>query len=1054
VNNHPLRPFEESHLKLFHTLLLLLLTLSVSMLLDAQSTNATLSGVVVDSAGKVIPDAKIEMLNEATDVHYAGQTNGTGIYTVSILPPGQYRVQVSKDGFKTIIKPGIILNVQSALALNFTLPIGATSETVTVDSGTSSINTMDASVSTVIDRNFVENIPLNGRSFQDLISLTPGVVTQSPQTSNSQGIGISGDFSVNGQRTESNYYTVDGVSANSSAGNGNGGPNAATSGSVAASTALGTTQSLVSVDALEEFRVESSTYSAEYGHSPGGQFSFVTRSGTNAFHGTAYNYLRNSFFDANNWFNDYYGTPEPALRQNDFGGTLGGPLFIPRVFDGKDRTFFFASYEGLRLALPQAASVQYVPDTYLREQAPASLKSILNAFPLENGIDYGTTSAPSLAQFIQSYSSPSQVDSTSIRIDETVSPRLTLFFRYGVTPSSTSTRSLSSTTASNIGNHTYTGGVTNLIKEHFTNQLRLGYTDSESSSVTGLDSFGGAVPVSLTDEFGIGGSTQAEPIFYMYYPGVGSSSLATGISKNIGHQWNITDTVDSSFGHHHLRFGLDFRRIVAPLIPNSPLAEAFYESAQSVLTNSADIMVVSSSVSAEPVFNQTALFLQDEWHLSKAVNLSMGLRWELDPAPTESHGNDAYTLRGDVAQPATLELAPRGTSLWNTSWYNFAPRIGGAWKVHDKAGSETILRAGVGVFFDSNNQEASLAFEGIGFTGTGIYFSSPLPVSAAQLNVPTAPVAPYTSSIVYAFPEHLQLPYTLQWNVSGQQAFGTAQVLTVSYVGANGRRLQGTQSLSVTALNPNFGTIEYFDSSITSSYNALQVQFQRSVAKGLGVLAAYTWSHSLDFGSNYSALPLTRGNSDFDLRNNFSAGVSWELPKVRAAKLGSAFLNGWGVDARFTARSAFPVTLRGAYLTDVSTGSSYYGNVNLVPGQPIYLHGSQYPGSRRINPSAFTVPQGNSAGNAGRNFVRGFGDAQANIAARRSFAVHGSLRLQFRAEAFNILNHPNFGFIDSTLTDTLFGESTQMLNQSLGTIAPQYQQGGPRSMQFALKLQF
>ena len=178
------------------------------------------------------------------------------------------------------------------------------------------------------------------------------------------------------------------------------------------------------------------------------------------------------------------------------------------------------------------------------------------------------------------------------------------------------------------------------------------------------------------------------------------------------------------------------------------------------------------------------------------------------------------------------------------------------------------------------------------------------------------------------------------------------------------------------------------------------------------------------------------------------------MPAIRAAKLSSALLNGWGTDLRITARSAFPVTLQGAFLTDASTGSSYYGNVNLVPGQPIYLHGSQYPGSRRINPSAFTIPQGNDPGNAGRNFVRGFGEDQTNIAIRRQFAINESIRLQFRAEAFNILNHPNFGYIDSTLTDALFGESTQTLNQSLGTIAPQYQQGGPRSMQFALKLEF
>lgn len=188
------------------SLSLLLMILCASILAGAQSTDATLSGVVVDTAGKDITNADIEIMNEATGVHYSTETNGSGIYAVSVLPPGEYRVQVSKVGFKTLIKPGIVLNVQSAIALNFILPVGATSETVTVESGTSSINTTDGSVSTVIDRKFVENIPLNGRSFQDLISMTPGVVTATPQQT--QYVGSNGDFSGNGQRTESNYYNL------------------------------------------------------------------------------------------------------------------------------------------------------------------------------------------------------------------------------------------------------------------------------------------------------------------------------------------------------------------------------------------------------------------------------------------------------------------------------------------------------------------------------------------------------------------------------------------------------------------------------------------------------------------------------------------------------------------------------------------------------------------------------------------------------------------------------------------------------------------------------
>src|SRR5258708_27602458 len=254
-------------MKRWFLLLCILLVPSIAL---SQSTNATISGGVTDVTGNLILDADVEIANDATGVIYSARTNGSGMYIVPILPPGHYHVQVSKPGFKTIIKADVVLNVQSALALNFTLPVGATSESVTVDSASAPINTTDASVSTVIDRKFVENMPLNGRSFQDLISMTPGVSTASPQAGSGAGaIGASGDFSVNGQRTESNSYSVDGVSANVGAGNGYGVTGPAIGGTVAASSVLGTTQGLVSVDALEEFRVLSSTYSAEFGRSPG-----------------------------------------------------------------------------------------------------------------------------------------------------------------------------------------------------------------------------------------------------------------------------------------------------------------------------------------------------------------------------------------------------------------------------------------------------------------------------------------------------------------------------------------------------------------------------------------------------------------------------------------------------------------------------------------------------------------------------------------------------------------------------------------------------------------
>jgi hypothetical protein len=226
------------------------------------------------------------------------------------------------------------------------------------------------------------------------------------------------------------------------------------------------------------------------------------------------------------------------------------------------------------------------------------------------------------------------------------------------------------------------------------------------------------------------------------------------------------------------------------------------------------------------------------------------------------------------------------------------------------------------------------------------------------------------------------------------------------------------------------------------------------VTRGVQALASYTWSHSIDFGSTYAALPLTRGDSDFDLRDNFVGGVSWELPTINSGKRGGLLANGWGIDGRFSARTAYPITLQGNFITDPATGSGYYGNVNLIANEPVYLYGHQYPGGRAVNSAAFSLPGGTGLGNAPRNFVRGFGAAQANLALRREFRLHDYLRIQARAEAFNLANHPNFGYVDPYFTDATFGQATKMLNQSLGTVSPQYQQGGARSIQIALKFVF
>lgn len=1040
-----------------------LLSLSVA----AFAQTGQFSGNVSDPQQAMVAGAQVRVVNQTTKYERAVKTNSDGSYVVPFVQPGTYKIFVEAPGFVSAVSDSLTLTVGQELVFNAQLTIGGTRQEVTVSTGSQLLNTTDGSVSTIIDRQFVENIPLNGRSIQDLIALTPGVVT--PLN------GYEGDFTVNGQRTESNNYMVDGVSANTGLTlPGTAGPGVG--GNLSAQTALGTSQSLLSVDALQEFRVMSSSYSAEYGRDPGGQFILTSRSGTNAYHGSGFDYLRNNFFDANNWFNDYYHVSEPALRQNNFGGTFGGPVRIPKLYNGKDKTFFFVSYEGLQLVQPQAASAQYVPTLAIRQMAAPALQPMLNAFPLPTGPDQlvacstsgaatvtpcpagvpsGTNVDSGLAAYNMATSSPSSFNSTSVRIDQNFSPKLTVFFRFGDTPSLTQSQSESALNITHSNSTTSTFGATSQFSSTLGNNFRLNYTTNALVNTAALNGFGGATAISLAQAMGVGSYPNALPVFFDYVAGVGYASLTTLNRSTDQHQWNVVDTVSKTFGQHLLKFGFDYRRITSPLFPYNPQLSGYFYNQQALETNTTYLLLIAAHLPSAPVFNDSAAFVQDEWHVSRRLSLSLGLRWDVDPPPS-SRQNDALNITGCLCDPATLGVAPRGTPLWKTSYFNFAPRLGVAWELRTTPGWETVLRAGGGVFFDTDNEAAGWGFSGgLGDAASARYSGLSLPVTTALVNsvVPsTAP--PYTSGSINALPQHLQLPYTLQWNVAVQQSLGKAQAFTVTYVGAAGRRLILMQTLNLSSLNPNFGTIDYLPPGVTSDYDALQLQFQRRLSRGLQVLGSYTWSHSIDDGSAAFEIPYQRGNSDFDLRQNFQAGVSWNLPDVQGNAFVKQAFSHWGLDGRLIARTGFPVEIAGNFLTDPANGSNYYSGVNVNPGVPIYLYGA-YPGGREINSAAFSLPTGNNSGDAARNFVRGFGEVQINLAVRREFVVREGLRLQFRAEAFNILNHPNFGNINATLNTATFGQASATLNTSFSNpLAQQYEQGGPRSMQFALKLIF
>ncbi|MGH9908378.1 MAG: TonB-dependent receptor, partial [Pyrinomonadaceae bacterium] len=331
-----------------------------------------------------------------------------------------------------------------------------------------------------VDRQFVENIPLNGRSFQSLIALSPGVTIAKPSGTSP------GQFSVNGQRTNTNYFIVDGVSANVSV---NTGADRSQAGGAFPGLAItGGTNTLVSVDSLQEFKVLTSTYAPEFGRTPGGQISMFTRSGTNEFHGTVFEYFRNDALDATDWFANRLGQQKPPLRQNDFGFVVGGPILLPRFgeggrqpwFDGKNRTFFFFSYEGLRLLLPQT-TITEVPTLTARQNAPTALQPFLNAFPLPNG---GNTSN-GLARFSASFSDPTTLNATSVRVDHALNDRLTFFGRYNYAPSqsvsrgNTSVLGLSALAERTVNIQTLTAGSTQVFSPTITNEFRANWSRSE-----------------------------------------------------------------------------------------------------------------------------------------------------------------------------------------------------------------------------------------------------------------------------------------------------------------------------------------------------------------------------------------------------------------------------------------------------------------------------------------------------------------------------------------------------------------------------------------------
>ena len=1064
---------------------LLILTFWVVSPALGQTGTATLSGTVTDQNGAVVPGVNIVVVNIGQAFRRSATTNSEGTFVVTSLPPSTYILRAERQGFGTYETTDIVLNVNDQKVLMITLKIGDISQTVLID-GTSLIEESPA-VATTVDRSLVANMPLNGRSFQQLMTLSPGVVLTKASVTEQ------GQFSVNGQRGDSNYFTVDGVSANigvsttSNLGQGAGG-------ALPGVAATGGFNNLVSVDALQEFKIQTSTYAAEFGRAPGAQVSIVTRSGTNEFRGTLFEYFRNDVLDATDWFVNSRRQKKPPLRQNDFGFVLGGPVFLPRFgegngkpwLSGRNRTFFFFSYEGLRLRQP-LTQITEVPSLASRQNAAAQIKPFLNAFPRPNGRELGNGKA----EFTGAYSDPSTLDAASIRIDHTVNNKLSLFGRYNHAPSAVEQRALAGGFSVNTisitrsTTQTLTSGATLVINARAVNDFRVNYSRNSGDNVSVVDDFGGAIPVPDSLLFPSFASSQ-DSLFFFSLTGVTQGLLSIGKNvTNVQRQFNLANNLSIIKGAHHLKFGVDYRRLF-PKFDQLKYQLAASMGIPSAIAGRADSVSITADAGPRfPVFENLSLYAQDNWKVNRSLTLTYGLRWELNPPPSEASGNPPFAVT-EVNDLSKLTLAPRGTPLYSTTYKNFAPRFGLTYQLSQRPGWQTVLRGGIGVFYDLGYGSLANAFGRFPYTSSKpTLLNVPFPITAQQaqpapLPDPLNPAPPYGN--FSAVDPDIKLPRTYQWSFAAEQSLGSSQTLSGSYVAAVGRQLLRQELLLLSAgLNPAlFGgsqsRVILTRNAATSDYHAMQFQFQRRLSRGLQALASYSWSHSIDNVSNDSSqgTPIAkldpkqdRGPSDFDVRHAFTAAVTYNIPSDTESKLGQRLLRHWFIDTIFTARTATPVDV--VLSRNLGFGQFASFRPDLLQDIPLYLDDSNVAGGRRINRAAFTVPLGRQ-GNLGRNSLRGFSVTQLDLAVRRQFNLTERVNLQFKAEAFNIFNHPNFadppGSLGSVSTtgvltpNSLFGVSNQMLARSLGSggltggFNPLYQIGGPRSIQLALKLQF